>query len=478
MSKPGFLAIGNLVCVLLISTNAWGQSAPKPQNDVQNRTPGFTSVLDFPGCDPTGAADSSACIMAAWNAAGSGTKGGTLNVPCGTFRIAAKITLSSSLRRSLLGSGACTVFSWTGNATDPMFYIEDCFACTIGNFYLTNVKPLHYGIWQIHTLGHPYISTLNTYRDIHVQGGGTFPAPTLTTFFYAGGGIDGNNDQMRFENVHVYGASHSAFTLNNSQIFDVLFERCSAIDTNIVVEDLNGSFTFEHGTVGYSFSTDFFIPSLTADAQIEIKDVETENSTQFLNVTSGAFPGGGLAPNLVHVKLSRITHDGLATGCSAAVILGNTCTPGGHYIVFGRPGILDIEDSSMNLYGGNENIFFTGAYNKMPQYGPPIFTVRDTTFGFGKLLGATSLFGTTIADNFFTAGGGAPPSTLIDSAAYSETSGRSVHFENYISDRPSGSPDLKLGNPSSCSGATPHVTGINLAGSASAGFVLTVTCGQ
>jgi hypothetical protein len=474
----------SLVCVILFSTSLWAQAAgPAAANyakDEQGRMRGSWSLLEFPGCDPTGKSDSSACIMAAWNAAGTDSRGGTLNVPCGTFQIAAKVTLTSSLQRSLLGSGSCTVFNWTGNSTDPMFYIVDCNSCVIGSFFLTNAKPLHYGIWQIHAAGSHYISTLNTYRDIHVQSGGTFEFPTLVTFFYSGGGIDGNNDQMHFENVHVYGASHSAFTLDNTQVFDVLFERCSGIDTNIAVEDLKGSFTWKHGDVGHNFSSDFFVPSITADTNIEIDDVETESSTQLLNVTSGAFPGGGLAGSRVHVKLSRITHDGLATGCSAAAIRGHTCTPNGHYIVFGRPGILDIEDSALNLYGGNASIFFTGAYKNMPQYGPALFTVKNTTFGFGKLLGADSTFGTNIADNFFTAGGGSAPSSMIDSAAYSTSTGRWVHFRNYISsDTGNTLPDnVKLGNPSSCAGATPHVTGINVEGSAPAGYILTVTCGK
>lgn len=476
-----------LICVVLFSAGLWAQAADtaaagKYARDEQGRMRGAWSVLEFPGCDPTGKTDSSACIMEAWKASGTEAKGGTLNLPCGTFQIAAKVTLTSFLAHSLLGSGACTVLNWTGNATDPMFYIVDCQACTFGNFYLTNARPLHYGIWQIHTnaAGNHYGSYLNTYRDIHVQSGGTFEAPTLTTFFYAGGGVDGNNDQMHFLNVHVFGANHSAFTLDNTQVFDVLFERCSGLDTNIVVEDLKGSFTWKHGDVSWSASTDFFVPGGYADFNIEIDDVETENSAQFLNVSSGPFPGGGLAPLKVQVKLSHITHDGLGTGCPQAAVLAKACTPNGHYIVFNRPGILDIEDSSFNLYGGNESIFFTGAYNNLPQYGPAVFTVKDTTFGFGKLLGANSPFGTTIADNFFTAGGGSPPSTLIDSAAYSSNLGRWVHFRNYISpDTRNVLPgNVKLGRPSSCGGGMPYVTGINVEGSASAGYILTVTCGK
>jgi hypothetical protein len=473
-----------LVCVVLCSTSLWAQ-APGPAaanyaKDEQGRMRGTWSVLDFPGCDPTGKTDSSACIVAAWNAAGTDTKGGTLTLPCGTFQIAAKVTLNSSLKRSLLGSGACTVFNWTGNATDPMFYIVGCLACTFGNFYLTNSKPLHYGIWQTHLQGDHHISYLNTYRDIHVQSGGTFESPTLVTFFYAGGGVDANNDQMYFLNVHVFGANHSAFTLENSQVFDVLFERCSGMDTNIVVEDLKGSFTWKHGDVAWSASVDFFIPSGYADANIEIDDVETENSAQFLNVSGGPFPGGGLAPLKVQVKLSHITHDGLATGCLKAAILAKACTPSGHYIVFNRPGILDIEDSSLNLYGGNESIFFTSVYNNIPQYGPAVFTMKDTTFGFGNLLGTNSPFGTTIADNFFTDGGGSPPSSLIDSGAYSTNLGRWVHFRNYISpDTRNALPgNVRPGNPSSCGGATPHVTGINVEGSAATGYILTVACGK
>jgi hypothetical protein len=484
MEPGGAYAVRKLACLLLFSTSLWaqaaGQAAANYAKDEQGRMRGAWSLLEFPGCDPTGKTDSSGCIMTAWNAAGTDTKGGTLNVPCGTFQIAAKVTLNSSLKRSLVGSGACTVFNWTGNATDPMFYIVGCLACTFGNFYLTNTKPLHYGIWQTRLQGDHYNSYLNTYRDIHVQGGGTFESPTLVTFFYAGGGIDGNNDQMYFLNVHVFGANHSAFTLDNTQVYDVLFERCSGMDTNIVVEDLKGSFTWKHGDVSWSASVDFFVPTGYADGNIEIDDVETENSAQFLNVSSGPFPGGGLAPLKVQVKLSHITHDGLGTGCPQAAILAKTCTPNGHYIVFNRPGILDIEDSSLNLYGGNESIFFTSVYNNMPQYGPAVLTVKDTTFGFGKLLGADSPFGTTIADNFFTAGGGSPPSTLIDSAAYSSNLGKWVHFRNYISPETRNAlpGNVRPGNPSSCGGSTPHVTGINVEGTAAAGYILTVTCGK
>src|SRR5580704_19005888 len=97
-----------VVCMVLFSVGLWAQAtdtaAGKYAKDEQGRMRGTWSVLDFPGCDPTGKTDSSACIMAAWNASGTDSKGGTLNVPCGTFQIAAKITLTSFLAHSLLGS--------------------------------------------------------------------------------------------------------------------------------------------------------------------------------------------------------------------------------------------------------------------------------------------------------------------------------------------------------------------------------------
>lgn len=236
--------------------------------------------------------------------------------------------------------------------------------------------------------------------------------------------LDGNNDQMHFSDVHVYGAAHSAFTLNDTQVFDVLFERCSGLDTNIVLEDLKGSFSWHHGDVAYSFSSDFFIASAFADSLHEIDDVETENSAQFLNASAGVLgppptPGaGGLSPNDVKVTLRHITHDGLGTGCTATQILTSVCQPSGHYIQFNQTGSLHIEDSKFNLYGANESIFVTGAYNYIAGYGPVQFTVKNVSFGFGNVLGKDSIFGIDPNDDFYTRGGGSLPTFMDTTYAY------------------------------------------------------------
>jgi hypothetical protein len=238
---------------------------------------------------------------------------------------------------------------------------------------------------------------------------------------------------MRFDDVHVYGVQHSAFTLNNTQVFQVVFEHCSWLAVGIGMENIKGSFSWKHGTVAWAFASDFFIPSVFGDAQAEIDDVETENSRQFLNVSSGTFPGGGLTSLDLLVKIKHITHDGLGTGCTPFDIAANTCTPSGHYILFDRPGTLVIETSRLNVYGYHEDIFFTGAYNNLPQFGPAVFSVTDSSFGFGPAAAPNDIFGTTIQDNFDTAAGGSTPSFMANVSAFSTNSGHYLPLGNYSS---------------------------------------------
>lgn len=399
----------------------------------------IASLLDTPGADPSGTTDSSAAIQTAWNAQIANAYGGTVLIPCGNFMVAHTVKLSSSFLQSFTGSGSCTQFFWVGNATDPMFLVINCDACRIGNFYTTNLTASSAKtFWQVQLSSQPRTSSQTVYHDIVSQSGGTFAAPNLTTFFYAGctgysyGGtcIDGNNDQMSFEDVHVYGASRSAFTFDNTQIFDVNFDHSSFLDAYIGVEAKAGSFKWKHSAaIGYSAGCDFFISSLTADAVFEIDGMETENSNCFLNVSSGAFPGGGLSAARVNVKLRSVYHDGLGTGCAGVF----PCVPTGHYIVFDRPGILSIEDSNFNPYGFHESIFFTGAFNNFPLYGPAMFTVRDTFFGFGGTPQPNDTFGTTIADNFSTAAGGSAPTSMSNVAANNGNTGGRLQLGNYAS---------------------------------------------
>lgn len=77
-------------------------------------------ALDFPGCDPTGATNSDACIQAAIDsfpaAAASGQVGGEVDLPPGTFKLAASLDLTGHPGVVIHGAGMyATVLQPTGN---------------------------------------------------------------------------------------------------------------------------------------------------------------------------------------------------------------------------------------------------------------------------------------------------------------------------------------------------------------------------
>ncbi|MEN2471054.1 glycosyl hydrolase family 28-related protein [Burkholderia sp. GS2Y] len=87
---------------------------------VQSKLDETVSVLDFPGCDTTGASDSYACIQAAINSfpttASVVQNGGVVTVPVGKFKLSASLNLTGRSGVRLVGAGRqATVLAPTGN---------------------------------------------------------------------------------------------------------------------------------------------------------------------------------------------------------------------------------------------------------------------------------------------------------------------------------------------------------------------------
>ena len=88
--------------------------------DVSDKLRDTVSVLDFPGCDPTGVADSTACFQAAAN---SGAK--TITVPAGAYKWSAQITIPALACPKWDGAGLSATRVFQTGATDSGFVFSN-----------------------------------------------------------------------------------------------------------------------------------------------------------------------------------------------------------------------------------------------------------------------------------------------------------------------------------------------------------------
>ena len=303
---------------------------------VQNKLQETESVVDF-GADKHGMTPSSAAFTAAIAASG----GGSVFIPCGTYLIDSTITVAHFTKFLLYGSNGCVNLVWSGNSTTPLLMVSDCLACQFQNFTITGNAsfPLLYAIQTINSGSGGPTASQNVFNDIDIQG----VAGYITTGVYMGGGVDGNNDQQRFTRVYVSNYTHSAFTINHSQIYDVVFNNCGFAGDGygaIGVENLSGNFYWLHGDGGGNTSQDFFI-SLGGGGVYKVEGGKFETSAQFLKT-------GGPAGNIVSVVLDQVVFSADCLGASAMTIKTGSCgtPPGGIAILFQYNGILSIKNSS------------------------------------------------------------------------------------------------------------------------------------
>ena len=352
------------------------------------------SIMDY-GADPTGLTDSSAAIMAAVRAAGVGAPlavaitGGTASGPCGNYSIAQTVTLVSADAMTFKGAGGCTTFTWTGNSTSPMFLVQGCYRCIIGDFtiYANAAHPLLYGI-QMANNGIGIVSTLTRLEHVRINGGSVL-TPYLTTGLYLGGSVNGNNDQISVEDVLVQGASHSGYTISTgaTQSLDNIFRHCGFQFTTRGVEVLDGSLKWEDGDGGGSTVADFDVPGVTGDI-ISIDYGRFEGSNMFLTTESG------LTAAPMSTYIHHVAYAGNCNGDSdiADLSSGSCITPSGNAIVFNRPGTLTLEDSTIGTNAPYDlTICMTTAYDATIA-GPSTFVVSGTRFGSEHFLTAKDVF--------------------------------------------------------------------------------------
>jgi hypothetical protein len=376
------------------------QTAGAKSRTIESKMQDTVSLLDFAGADPSGKSDSTGAVVNAYKALvpEGGHLGGTLNVPCGNYRIDSTMVFTTANGFRLKGSGGCTQFVWNGNSTSPMFLIQDCHKCEFADFVIKGnaEKTLLYGIQQTNSGSGAsrFSSIFNRYINIEIQG----VAGYIATAFYEGGGTDGNNDQSYLESVYAENYSHSGFTLKNSQVYDVVFNHCAFIGGGYGqygVESLQGNFHWYAGDGAANTVADFYFETPNGGSY-QIADGRFESSAQFVQ-TAG--PSG----NLILLDIHGVTFSADCLGNSAKNIRERRCSrPSGHVIEFKTPGMLQIKNSRIGQVKPVPPLTICMQSVANPEY----FAVEDSTFASSNTTAAT----------LFSHGSCALPERFLDSS--------------------------------------------------------------
>jgi hypothetical protein len=259
-----------------------------------------------------------------------------------------------------------------------MFLIQDCDKCLFENFWIIARAPLLYAFQTENSgLGQARaVSTADEFRNLIVEG----PNGKIVTAFYFHGHVDGNNDQQRLESVQVFGYSHSAFTLDGFNVFDVVFDHCTFSGGGYGqygVESIHGNFHWLNGDGGGNTIDDFYIASPGAGGY-DIVGGHFEASARFLST-------GGPAGNVSVFKVRNITYGAECLGNSATEIKAGKCSPrAGDAILFRFPGVLNVQSSQFGQFTPVPPLTLCVA-----NAGPEMVSIEDSVFGTSNTSAAT-----------------------------------------------------------------------------------------
>lgn len=369
-----------LLCLMCITLSAVAQQTS--YNAVQNG-PG-TSVMQF-GADATGNNSSTVAATNAIIAVVNSGAAGTVFFPCGTFKFTATVSVKTSFMLRIIGNGGCTKFVWAGNSSSPMWLLKDCTQCEMADFQIiaNSSFPLLYGIQMENSgSGTRQVASLDRLININMEGGAGY----ITTGVFMGGGTDGNNDQQYLESVVIRNYLHSAYTINHSQIYDVVFNHCGfAADGfgSYGVENLSGNFHWiGYGTGGGNQISDFYIGGVNGGTDT-IESGRLEGSPALLTTAGPAY-------NPVAVTIRDVNWAGDKIGCTAMQISTGTCSspPGGYAITFKFLGPLVLDGDILGTFASVPFKIYAQAFTSPA---PNLFSVRSTVI-VGSLTTTATIF--------------------------------------------------------------------------------------
>lgn len=260
-------------------------------------------------------------------------KDGTVWTPPGIYNLHNTLTINDVRGLVFRGAGYGTVFKWVGNPDRPMFKVTNSASCVFEDFRINTSpqNPLKNAFW-IYTSTAPqtYVSKSNIFRHIEIDGTTDgIVKPVRIGGTEAEGVRDANNDFHIFDHVTIANYSDTAWSLENSQIYNVTFRDC-AFQANGrgkkgVDCSAGGNFHWHDGSGSGCTETDFKLGILNNGSNI-IDGFDGESSNRFIDTVG---PAGSTKNHIVRGVSWR--SDKLAAD--------------GYAVWFKMPGVLSIRDS-------------------------------------------------------------------------------------------------------------------------------------
>lgn len=261
-----------------------------------------------------GQADDTTALQAAIAMAISNSRGRTVCVPAGDYRITRTVLIGDVLGLRVVGEGGATRFIWAGNDTSPFLLLESVQDGEFRGFQIigSDARPLDVAIQCITGAHARLVSRHNAFAGIRIDG---VTAGVRKGIQIGGGGVDANNDFHSFENVVVVNYADVAYSLENSQVYGIVFVNCLfsggakgrvGVATNRFAGK-GGNFAWMGGGGGGNQVADFVLGDPNGGA-VAITNAIFESSARFVQ-TAG--PSG--ASSLVAVDGVRWAGDRLAS---------------------------------------------------------------------------------------------------------------------------------------------------------------------
>jgi len=239
--------------------------------------------------------DDTDAIQQAFADASEDHVGSTVVLPPGTYKISRTLTLTDATGLVVKGAGGRTELRWAGNATDPMLQLASLQHSRFEDFSInaSTAVPLAIGVRMLTAPGTVLVSRHNVLRQVMLDGtnGG------LRRGVQIGGGVDANNDFHHFDDCTVSNYTDAAFTLEDSQIYEVMFDNClavgwSAAPASAAVRAFAGNFHWYGGGAGSHTDADFVVWGSNS-AIDSVQGATFEGSNRFVRTMgpSGAFLG-------------------------------------------------------------------------------------------------------------------------------------------------------------------------------------------
>jgi hypothetical protein len=392
-------------------TGAVDRSAMSKLRDV-------VSVKDF-GAVGDGTTDDTAAIQAAIAALPS--TGGTLDFPTsnyklgtftiskpvwirfygGTVTVTGTITFSNTSGIRLDGSGvnlgaSATSFLWAGNATDPMFMLDDVSRSSFSNFAVksSSSAPLADAFQSVNGSGSSIAPRARRFSNIRIDGTNSGGLTGAGFHWALGAGGNADNADDVWDNVQVANYSANAFQFDHSQSFGHQFFGCRCEGNSLgasCISTASAGFFWYGGFSGGNTTADFNLTGVVAGHTTLISGLDSESSSRLLT-TAG--PNSTYVP--VTIEGIRWTSDALNADNNAIVYQF-----GGPLVLIGNTVGSDVTKAlAVNLnFGGSVGQYYAAGNNFKTTLANP-FTGQPTK---GNSIGNTLNANVAIVRTFLAA---------------------------------------------------------------------------